>query len=303
MVQAGFVAREAAGLAAAEPLTIVPRALEAEAPYFVDMIGQQLAERFPALVQRSQRLDVYTTLDLHLQRLAQDAVREGLTHVDELLSKRKRRPGPAQAALIAVDPAHRRDPRVGRRALLQPVAVQPRRHGAAPARLGVQAVRLPGRVREGRGRGPHGPHARHARHGRADDVPVRGPDVGAAELRGRVRRPDHAPPRARALPQRRDGAAGRDGRLRHGGGPVEKYGPRHGAEAVPVDRARGLRGHAVRDRDGLHGVPQPRPDSAAARHPPDQHGLQGGGEARSASRQGSHPAGNGVPRGEHACAA
>jgi len=104
MVQAGFVAREAADLAAAEPLTIVPRALEAEAPYFVDMVGQQLAERFPALVQRSQRLDVYTTLDLHLQRLAQDAVREGLTHVDELLSKRKRRAGPAQAALIAVDP-------------------------------------------------------------------------------------------------------------------------------------------------------------------------------------------------------
>jgi len=104
MVQAGFVAAEAADLAAAEPLVIVPRALEAEAPYFVDMVGQQLAERFPALVQRSQRLDVYTTLDLHLQRLAQDAVRQGLTHVDELLSKRKRRPGPAQAALIAVDP-------------------------------------------------------------------------------------------------------------------------------------------------------------------------------------------------------
>jgi len=104
MVQAGFVAREAADLAAAEPLTVVPRALEAEAPYFVDMIGQQLAEQFPTLVQRSQRLDVYTTLDLHLQRLAQDAVREGLTKVDELLSKRKRRAGPAQAALIAVDP-------------------------------------------------------------------------------------------------------------------------------------------------------------------------------------------------------
>src|SRR5207245_3948113 len=37
------------------------------------------------------------------QRLAQDAVRSGLTHVDELLSHRKRH-GRAEAALIAVDP-------------------------------------------------------------------------------------------------------------------------------------------------------------------------------------------------------
>ena len=48
-------------------------------------------------------MDVYTTLDLHLQRLAQDAVRDGLTHVDELLAHRKRK-GHAEAALISLDP-------------------------------------------------------------------------------------------------------------------------------------------------------------------------------------------------------
>ena len=48
-------------------------------------------------------MDVHTTLDLHLQRLAQDAVRTGLTKVDQLLSRRKRK-GKAEAALIAVDP-------------------------------------------------------------------------------------------------------------------------------------------------------------------------------------------------------
>src|SRR5438045_7177353 len=47
-------------------------------------------------------MDVYTTLGLHVQRLAQDAVRDGLVHVDELLPKRKR--GKAEAALIAIDP-------------------------------------------------------------------------------------------------------------------------------------------------------------------------------------------------------
>jgi penicillin-binding protein 1B len=103
MVQARFITAEAAEAAAKEPLAVVPRALDAEAPYFVDMIGQQLAEQFPAIMRSTQRIDVYTTLDLHLERLAQDAVREGLVQVDTLLAKRKRKE-PAQAALLAVDP-------------------------------------------------------------------------------------------------------------------------------------------------------------------------------------------------------
>ena len=81
---------------------MVPRALDAEAPYFVDMIGQQLAEQFPEIMRSNQRIDVYTSLDLHLQRLAQDAVREGLAQVESLF--RRKRPHPPQAALIAIDP-------------------------------------------------------------------------------------------------------------------------------------------------------------------------------------------------------
>ena len=77
MAQAKFLSREAARDASQEPLVVVPRALDAEAPYFVDVIGQQLAEQFPAIVRATQRIDVYTTLDLHLQRLAQEAIREG----------------------------------------------------------------------------------------------------------------------------------------------------------------------------------------------------------------------------------
>jgi penicillin-binding protein 1B len=104
MVEAGFVTREIADRAALEPLIIVQRALEAEAPYFVDVVNQGLADDYPGLTTRTDgAVDVYTTLDLHLQRLAQDAVRNGLTRVDDLLSRRKRR-GKAEAALIAVDP-------------------------------------------------------------------------------------------------------------------------------------------------------------------------------------------------------
>jgi penicillin-binding protein 1B len=103
MVDAGYVPQEAADRAIHEPLVVVQRALEAEAPYFVDFVGQTLAEQYPGLTTTTtQAVDVYTTLDLHLQRLAQDAVRDGLTQVDSLLRKSKR--GKAEAALIAVDP-------------------------------------------------------------------------------------------------------------------------------------------------------------------------------------------------------
>ena len=103
MADAGFVSTDAAERAVKEPLAPVARALDAEAPYFVDFVGHTLAEQFPAVTQTTEAVDVYTTLDLHLQRLAQDAVSGGIAKVDQLLSRRRRGRVP-QAALIAVDP-------------------------------------------------------------------------------------------------------------------------------------------------------------------------------------------------------
>ena len=69
-------------------------------PHFVDYLTQELQDETQTIATGA--VDVYTTLDLHLQRLAQDAVRDGLVRVDAMLAKRKpRRP---QAALIAIDP-------------------------------------------------------------------------------------------------------------------------------------------------------------------------------------------------------
>jgi penicillin-binding protein 1B len=103
MVDAGYIEQSAADRASHEPLVIVQHALEAEAPHFVDYVGQTLDEQYPGLTTTTtQAVDVYTTLDLHMQRLAQDAVRDGLAQVDSLLRKSKR--GKAEAALIAVDP-------------------------------------------------------------------------------------------------------------------------------------------------------------------------------------------------------
>jgi penicillin-binding protein 1B len=106
MGEEGFLTTEAAERGCREPLQVVPAAVDAEAPHFVDFVGQTLSEQYPGLTTTTnQEVDVYTTLDLHLQRLAQDAVRDGLGRVDQLLSRRKRR-GHAEAALIAVDPTN-----------------------------------------------------------------------------------------------------------------------------------------------------------------------------------------------------
>ena len=99
MADGGFISADAADRAGREPLRVAQRALEIEAPYFVDYVSDELQEKYRNV---SGAVDVYTTLDLNLQRIAQDAMRDGLTRVDELLAKRHRRT--AQAALIAVDP-------------------------------------------------------------------------------------------------------------------------------------------------------------------------------------------------------
>jgi penicillin-binding protein 1B len=102
MVEMGAIHPVEAERAAKEPVLAAARALESEAPYFVDLVQEELTSR--AINIRSSSADVYSTLDLHLQRLAQDAMRVGLKRIDDQLAKRRRKVGPAQAAILAVDP-------------------------------------------------------------------------------------------------------------------------------------------------------------------------------------------------------
>ena len=145
--------------------------------------------------------------------------------------------------------AHRRDPRVRRRPLVQPVAVQPRRHAAAAAGLGLQAVRLPRGVRAG-GRRRAGPTSRRPRSSTTSrrrstfDDQVWTPENYEDEYDGA----DHAAPRARACrATSRTIKVARADRLR----PASRRcgsssASAHAAEAVSVDRARAFRGDAVR---------------------------------------------------------
>ena len=105
MVDGGYITADAAERAQQEPVAVVARAVDNEAPYFVDYVGDVLDDTFPGIVSKPGALDVYTTLDLNLQRDAQDAVRDGIASVDAILARRKRGPRRvAQAALVCVDP-------------------------------------------------------------------------------------------------------------------------------------------------------------------------------------------------------
>ncbi len=105
MAEAGYITTDASERASHEPVTALARAVDNEAPYFVDYVSEELQAGFPGITQRPGALDVFTTLDLNLQRYAQDAVRDGIARVDDTLARRRRqRPQRPQAALVAIDP-------------------------------------------------------------------------------------------------------------------------------------------------------------------------------------------------------
>ena len=156
---------------------------------------------YPGLTTTTnEAVDVYTTLDLHLQRLAQDAVRTGLTSVDKLLSRRKRK-GRAEAALIAVDPKTGEILAfVGGRSYNQSQynrVISSRRQPGSVFKPFVYLAAFEQAAAEGRTDITPGDD----RPGRAGNLRVRRSGVGARELPGRVRRPDHLPSRARPFAQ------------------------------------------------------------------------------------------------------
>lgn len=82
MVAAGYLADTEAVLAAEEPLQIVPHRLPLEAPHFVAMVRQQVEALVPEDELCRGGLVVRTTLDLDLQRAAEDAVRRQLAQLN-----------------------------------------------------------------------------------------------------------------------------------------------------------------------------------------------------------------------------
>ncbi|MGD1107638.1 MAG: transglycosylase domain-containing protein, partial [Terracidiphilus sp.] len=112
MVETGAITKDEAETAKAEPLHLVSSSVdESEAPYFVDLVHDQLTQRLGDRDFNREGLRIYTSLDPDLQRLASQAVNSTIHEVDAQVDKihaRDKKLGKPyvypQVALIALDP-------------------------------------------------------------------------------------------------------------------------------------------------------------------------------------------------------
>ena len=112
MVETGAITKDQAERAKDEPLHLTTASVDAsEAPYFVDLVRDQLVQKLGERDFNSEGLRIYTSLDPDLQRLATSAVESTIHVVDEKVDKlhaldKKR--GIAyvypQVALVALNP-------------------------------------------------------------------------------------------------------------------------------------------------------------------------------------------------------
>lgn len=108
MRENGFITEQQYREAIQAPLKLAPPGMEStDAPYFVDLVNDELNRQFQEHDFQSEAYRIYTTLDMDLQRAAAEAVRAGLHEIDERIRRRRRRepdlPDP-QVALVALDP-------------------------------------------------------------------------------------------------------------------------------------------------------------------------------------------------------
>jgi penicillin-binding protein 1B len=112
MVETGAITKDQAEAARTEPLNLTEQSVDAnEAPYFVDLVHDQLIQRLGERDFNHEGLRIYTSLDPDLQRVATDAVESTIHVVDEQvdkLHKREKKLGQhydyPQVALIALNP-------------------------------------------------------------------------------------------------------------------------------------------------------------------------------------------------------
>ena len=119
MVETHAITRDQADKAKAVPLKLAPPNVEAsDAPYFVDMVREQLIGKFSENELNDSSYRVYTTLDPSLQKAAAQSVEMGIKLVDDQVKKMRTKKvrvgkkvetkvenGPqAQVALVALDP-------------------------------------------------------------------------------------------------------------------------------------------------------------------------------------------------------
>jgi penicillin-binding protein 1A len=116
MADEGFITAQQAEASKKKPIVTAGRPhLDAEAPFFVEDVRQHLEEQFGARQLYENGLSVYTSLDLRLQRAAEQALDEGLRRLDRRRGFRKVRNVSAEGQALDrySDPAWRDLPRPG----------------------------------------------------------------------------------------------------------------------------------------------------------------------------------------------
>ncbi len=107
MRENGYISDRDYARATEAPLLVAPGGAEStDAPYFVDLVNDELQDRFSDYDFQANSYRVYTTLDPNLQREAIEAVDIGMKEVDDRLRARRRKKpleNLPQVALVALD--------------------------------------------------------------------------------------------------------------------------------------------------------------------------------------------------------
>jgi penicillin-binding protein 1B len=112
IVETGAITKAQSEAAKQEPLHLVPGSVDAsEAPYFVDLVHDQLLQKLGDRDFNREGLRIYTSLDPDLQRVATNAIASSMHLIDEQVDKlhaRQRKLGQPyvypQVALVALNP-------------------------------------------------------------------------------------------------------------------------------------------------------------------------------------------------------
>jgi len=83
MIEAGFISAREAQLAKSETLNYRRQSIERIASYFIEDIRQHLVKRYGESLVYKGGLQIYTTLNIAMQKLAEESLQQGLRQVDK----------------------------------------------------------------------------------------------------------------------------------------------------------------------------------------------------------------------------
>ena len=105
MLEQELITQEQHTAAIAAPLRLnkYPRAINS-APYFVDLVLQQLKTTYPETQLQTEGLRIFTTLDTMMQRSAESALETGIESLTKRFSRLRDEKNPLQGAVVTIQP-------------------------------------------------------------------------------------------------------------------------------------------------------------------------------------------------------